>query len=152
MPNNGDCTNSCQDRTKSGTVNDNVNVEYACGIMTAVKTAVLEEKIDSVQSLFDSVGINQKLFEMAYKCINNTTHIVLKRQLNEVWVNQYNKFGLQCWNANMDIQYVTDAYACIVYIISYISKSEREMGLLLANAQRESTTQGNVDAKQALKK
>ena len=120
--------------------------------MTAVKTAILEEKIDSVQSLFDSDGINQKLFEMAYKCINNTTHIVLKRQLNEVWVNQYNKFGLQCWNANMDIQYVTDAYACIVYIISYISKSERKMGLLLANAQRESTTQGNVDAKQALKK
>uniref|UniRef100_A0A9J8C4U4 ATP-dependent DNA helicase n=1 Tax=Cyprinus carpio carpio TaxID=630221 RepID=A0A9J8C4U4_CYPCA len=52
----------------------------------------------------------------------------------------------------MDIQYVTDAYACIVYIISYISKSEREMGLLLANAQRESATQGNVDARQALRK
>ncbi|MGL5904564.1 MAG: hypothetical protein ACRCZO_17910, partial [Cetobacterium sp.] len=117
-----------------------------------VKKAVLEEKVHSVESLFASVGINQDLFEMAYKCINNTTHIVLKRQLNEVWVNQYNKFGLQCWNANMDIQYVTDAYACIVYIISYISKSEREMGLLLANAQRESTTQGNVDAKQALRK
>ena len=37
----------------------------------------------------------------------------------------------------MDIQYVVDAYACIVYIISYISKAEREMGMLLGNAQRE---------------
>ncbi len=39
---------------------------------------------------------------------------------------------LEC---NLDIQYVVDAYACVVYIISYISKSEREIGLLLSNAQ-----------------
>ncbi|XP_073688497.1 uncharacterized protein [Garra rufa] len=142
----------CQSESKSSNVNDNKLVEYARGIMTKVKKAVSEEQFNSLESLFNSVGINQELFEMAYRCTNNNTHIVLKRQLDEVWVNQYNKFSLKCWNANMDIQYVTDAYACIVYIISYISKSEREMGLLLANAQRESANQGNVDARQALRK
>lgn len=52
----------------------------------------------------------------------------------------------------MDIQYVVDAFACVVYIISYISKAEREMGLLLGNAQREVSKDKNLDAKSALKK
>lgn len=52
----------------------------------------------------------------------------------------------------MDIRYVVDAYACVVYIISYISKAEREMGLLLGNAQREVSKDKNLDAKSALKK
>ena len=52
----------------------------------------------------------------------------------------------------MDIQYVVDAYACVVYIISYISKAEKEMGLLLGNAQREASKEGNVSAKDAMKR
>lgn len=44
-----------------------------------------------------------------------------------------------------------DAYVCVVYIISYISKAEREIGLLLTNAQREAAKDGNVSAKEALK-
>lgn len=75
---------------------------------------------------------------------------MLKRQVNEVWVNQYSKPLLKCWNSNLDIQYVVDAYACVVYIISYISKAEREMGLLLGSAQREAHKEGNISAKDAL--
>lgn len=47
---------------------------------------------------------------------------------------------------------MVDAYACAVYVISYISKAEKEIGLLLQNAQREATKQSNVNAKEALKK
>ena len=50
----------------------------------------------------------------------------------------------------MDIQYIVDAYSCVVYIISYISKAEREMGLLLDKAQKEGH-KGNLDAKAAFK-
>lgn len=120
--------------------------------MAKVKTALSDDtvKYDSVNQLFDSVCLNQDTFEAAYKCMGKNTH-VLKRQVDEIWVNQYNKSLFKCWNANLDIQYVVDAYACIVYIISYISKAEREIGLLLGNAQKEASTQGNVDAKEALK-
>ena len=37
----------------------------------------------------------------------------------------------------MDIQYVCNAFACVVYI-SYISKAEQDMGLLLQHTQNES--------------
>lgn len=51
----------------------------------------------------------------------------------------------------MDIQYVLDPFSCIVYIVSYISKSEREMGMLLKQTNFEAY-EGNLDAKQTLKK
>ncbi|XP_077364609.1 uncharacterized protein LOC144009028 isoform X1 [Festucalex cinctus] len=125
----------------------------AAEIMTAVKTALSDKNasFDSVEHLFESLGINQETFEDAYQRFSRNTHVVLKRDVKAVWVNPYNKSLLKCWNANMDIQYVIDAYACIVYIISYISKSEREMGLLLRNAQSEAAKDGNVSAKAALK-
>ncbi|XP_072554803.1 uncharacterized protein [Paramormyrops kingsleyae] len=127
--------------------------EVADAIMKKVKDAVLnpEANYDSVDSLFSTIGISQDIFEAAYSRITKKTTIVLKRRPCEVWVNQYNRDLLHCWNANMDIQFVVDAYSCIVYIISYISKAEREMGLLLANAQKEASQQGNLDAKEALR-
>lgn len=65
--------------------------------------------------------------------------MVLKHQADEVWINQYSRALLKCWNANIDIQYVVDAYTCVVYIILYISKAEKEIGLLLQNAQHEAS-------------
>ena len=99
-----------------------------------------------------------KLVNVTYqefkKCLidtakRNTVH--LKRNIADTWVNNYNRDLSLAWNANLDIQYVTDAYACVAYILSYISKAETEMGDLLQNAQQEAND-GNIDAASALKK
>lgn len=91
--------------------------------MTKIKEALSEENCSfaSVEHLFESVGIYQAVFEAVYKHCGGgrNTYEVLKRQVNEVWINQYSKPLLKCWNANLDIQYVVDAYACVVYTISY---------------------------------
>lgn len=79
----------------------------------------------------------------------NTVH--LERDLGDVWINNYNEHLSRSWNANTDIQYVTDAYACVAYILSYISKAEMEMGDLLKNAQKEAYD-GNTDAADAMRK
>jgi len=76
---------------------------------------------------------------------------MLRRKPSDIWINQYNPDLLKCWNANMDIQYITDAYSCVMYIISYISKAEREMGVVLENVRKEAA-EGNCDAQQAMKK
>ncbi|XP_030284360.1 uncharacterized protein LOC115588118 [Sparus aurata] len=127
--------------------------EIAVNIMTKIKEALSDDNasFDSVEELFGHLGLNQSRFEAAYNRVARKTHVVLKRQANEVWINQYSKPLLKCWNANIDIQYVVDAYACVVYIISYISKAEKEMGLLLGNARREAAKEGNSSAKDALK-
>ncbi|XP_073681626.1 uncharacterized protein [Garra rufa] len=136
-----------------GQSNFKMKKEQAGKILSGIKKTLSDDNCnyDSVECLFKHLGINQASFEVAYNSFSQNTQIVLKREVNEVWVNQYSKPLLKCWNANLDIQYVVDAYACVVYIIAYISKSEREMGLLLGNAQREACKERNISAKDALK-
>ncbi|XP_067660106.1 uncharacterized protein, partial [Haliotis asinina] len=107
---------------------------------------------DSTESLFEAIDLTQEDVENACAALGKRTSLVLQRRPNDVWINQYNPALLKCWNANMDIQYVIDAYSCVVYIISYISKAEREMGLLLAQTEKEARSEDNINAKLALKK
>lgn len=68
---------------------------------------------------------------------SSKTAIILKRNPSESFVN-YNPDSLSIWKANMDIQFVTDPWACAMYILSYISKGKREMGRLLKETAKES--------------
>lgn len=45
---------------------------------------------------------------------------------------------LNCWQANIDVQFVLDAYSCASYIVSYISKGQRGMSNLMQRATQES--------------
>ena len=44
------------------------------------------------------------------------------------------------WQANMDIQFVLDAYSCVMYVASYIMKTERSMAKLLKRVVAEQTS------------
>ncbi|KAK3107011.1 hypothetical protein FSP39_004940 [Pinctada imbricata] len=69
---------------------------------------------------------------------------------SDVGVNMYNKNVLQAWNANIDLQFVLDPYACAMYIVSYISKSQRGMSALMDRACKEAR-QGNMDIKKQVR-
>ena len=69
--------------------------------------------------------------------------VILKRKPSEQSVNYYSPAVLKAWEANMDIQYVVNAYACVMYIASYVLKAEKGMGELLKQAARE-MEQGNT--------
>lgn len=62
---------------------------------------------------------------------------VLKRQPSERWINYYNPKILQTWGANMDLQFITDPYFCIMFMTSYLTKSERAMSELLKKVAEE---------------
>lgn len=131
----------------------NVNKAYAKDILVAVwdKIQNQDEQILTTEKLFDDLALTQELYEQAHNMLSSKRSIILKRSPNEVWTNQYNRCLLKSWDANMDIQFVLDAFSCIVYIVSYISKSEREMGMLLKQTKLEAE-EGNYDARQTMKK
>ena len=52
----------------------------------------------------------------------------------------YNPSVMLAWQANMDTQFVLNAYACIMYVASYIMKTERSMGELLKRVAAEART------------
>ncbi|XP_062588390.1 uncharacterized protein LOC134250047 [Saccostrea cucullata] len=131
----------------------NVNKAFAKEILLSVWDKIQNdgERIQTTQELFDDLSLTQELYEDAYNMLSTKRSVVLERCPNEVWTNQYNRCLLKSWDANMDIQFVLDPFSCIVYIISYISKSEREMGMLLKQTKLEAE-EGNHDARQTMKK
>ncbi|XP_061170933.1 uncharacterized protein LOC133180419 [Saccostrea echinata] len=105
----------------------------------------------TTEEIFSNINLSQDLYEKAHRVLASKTLTVLKRNPTEMWTNQYNPCLLKSWDANMDIQYVLDPFSCIVYIISYISKSEREMGMLLKQTQLEAA-EGNLSAHDTIKR
>ena len=95
---------------------------------------------------------NLKEFQDAMKVVAKKPSVVLKRDKGDIYVNNYNPEVLRAWNANIDIQYVLDPYSCIMYIISYIAKSESELGAVLKQAREDMIKDGqNVNEAKSLK-
>ena len=71
------------------------------------------------------------IFEIDYNkalCVSlKGKSIVYRRQPQEVNINSYNPVVSKAWQAKMDLQFDCNLYACIHYIISYVTKDEREM-------------------------
>ena len=78
-----------------------------------------------------------KLPEEEYiKCIRstlNSTKVFLETKPENIRLNLYNENVLKGWQANVDIQFILDPYACAtcMYIVSYISKSQRGLSALM---------------------
>jgi hypothetical protein len=68
---------------------------------------------------------------------NARSNVVLKRSPQAQNINNYNPHLLKAWRANMDIQYILDPYACIMYVTSYLCKAEKNMSELLRKVSRE---------------
>ena len=96
-------------------------------------------------------NLNIAQHQTLHSIITKHLCIIYKRNIDDLWINPYNKTLLLTWNANMDIQPVLDVYSCIMYIVSYISKGEKEMGDLLRNVQSEARP-GHMGPLQELRK
>ena len=77
----------------------------------------------------------------ALEVSNKGSVVLLKREPSECMVNNYNGPVMLAWQANMDLQYVLNAYACIMYVASYIMKTDRAMDVLLKHVASEARTE-----------
>ena len=88
---------------------------------------------------------------LAIRSSLKSTMIFLKRTPSEIRVNAYNPALIKAWRANMDIQFVTNVYACAVYIASYVTKSQRGMSELLRKAADEAVLNDGNSIRQQLR-
>ncbi|CAF0887188.1 unnamed protein product [Rotaria sp. Silwood1] len=96
------------------------------------------------------VGWSYDEYERALENILPADTVVLKRAPEDRWVNNYNEKCILNWNANMDIQYVMNAYACGKYMLSYICKAEKEMSDILKNVHQEAKEK-NISIQEEMK-
>ena len=108
-------------------------VKSSTEILNKVRDALEGECSDrsTVQELLHQVNISEIDYNKALRVNLKGKSIVYRRQPQEVTINSYNPVVLKAWQANMDLQFVCNPYACIHYIISYVTKDEREMGQAL---------------------
>ena len=96
------------------------------------------------EDFLKKLQLTQESYLLAIRYTLKRDTLFLKRLPSEIRINSYNTHFLQAWQANMDIQYVLDPYACATYILSYITKGQRGMSRLLEKATEEARA-GNED-------
>ena len=104
----------------------------------------------SFDDLLAKLDVSEEDYNLAIRAPLVTATMFLKRNPNELRINNYNKSCLLAWRANMDIQYVLDVYACAMYVVSYISKAQRGLSELLRVACEEAKN-GNSCVKQQVR-
>ena len=110
-----------------------------------------EGKDVTFEKLLDSLSVSEKTYILAIRPHLNCRTIFLRRRPNELRVNNYNPACLSAWRANMDVQFILDAYACAMYIVSYISKAQKGMSELALRKACAGAKDGNSNIKQQVR-
>ena len=103
----------------------------------------------SLDQLLQKANVSKNEYKAALKTTRTGKQIILKRNPDERAINQYNPSLLKIWKANMDLQFITDAYACVMYVTTYMMKTELSMSEMLKKVSEESQ---NEDVRSQLKK
>ena len=102
----------------------------------------------SLESILSLAQIDETQYIAALKTAQRRVTVIMKRDPAETTINNYNPHILKALQANMDIQYITNIWACIAYLTSYMCKPERTMSELMRKASKEAQ---NKNIRQALK-
>jgi hypothetical protein len=105
----------------------------------------------SFEDILSKLNISESLYILAIRSSLKRVQIFVKRSSLEVALNLYNKKILSLFEANMDIQYITEEYGLAAYIINYISKIDSGLSKLLRDAASDATN-GNMSIKEKFRK
>ena len=105
----------------------------------------------SFEEFLIKINLTKEEYMKFLKISKSGKVLVLKRNLKERFVNNYNAEMILAWNANMDIQLAIDPYAIISYIVSYVSKDESGVTKFLQEALKMNTSADLQEKLKALK-
>ena len=120
-----------------------VNPTESMELLTKVRKVLADNPNDdlSLDQLLTKADVSLDQYVSALEVSTKGSTVILKRKPNECNINNYNAPVMLCWQANIDIQYVLNTYACVMYVASYIMKTEKAMGELLKRVAAEAATE-----------
>jgi hypothetical protein len=83
------------------------------------------------EQLLTENNLNYEEYILSIRSSITKDTIFLKRNSDEIYLNCYNLEILRHHQANMDIQFILDPYACASYVVNYINKSHNGTGKLM---------------------
>ena len=87
--------------------------------------------IHSYQEFVDSLKMSDDQYLTAIRFVLHRPTVFLKRLPCEIMINNYNPLALCLWRANMDLQYVVNAYAAASYATCYMTKTDHTTSVLM---------------------
>ena len=108
--------------------------------------AGLEARIRMMCKLLD-IEYREYINALSFGHVGYST--VLRRDLDEVYVNPYNKEYLRAWDGNMDLQFVLDHFAVSTYVVDYIGKDDTVVAKKIREALKDDK---NLDLRQKMRK
>ena len=94
--------------------------------------------IISLEEVLEQAEVTIEEYMEASEVSGKANVMVLEREPSECYINNFNGPVMLAWQANMDLQYVLNAYACVMH---YIMKTDRAMGELLKRVTAEARTE-----------
>ena len=91
----------------------------ALAVLRKVQKLLAEADSDlSLNESFDKSEVTENDYINALQMSSKGNVVLLKRETNECCINNYNVSVMLAWQANMDIQFILNAYACVMYVAS----------------------------------
>ena len=81
--------------------------------------------------------IRMAIYHYALSICENGTKAILKRDVDEIFVNNYNPHWMEAWNGNMDLQLCLDYFSIITYMTDYVTKPEKKTTEILKSVQKQ---------------
>ena len=78
--------------------------------------------------------VEYKDYVDALQWSNRGVSVVYARDIDELYINNYNEEWMRAWNGNLDIQPCLDYYAVSTYITDYYAKSDTALMEALQSA------------------
>jgi hypothetical protein len=91
----------------------------------------------SLKDFLKKLRINYNEYLLAISTSIKHATVFLKRTSWEIMMNQYQDVTFKRWRGNMDIQLITDAYGCAIYVTTYMVKTNAQTSRILRQVLRE---------------
>ena len=82
----------------------------------------------SIEQVLQSLELNIETYLQSLKVSQCGTSVILKQNVQDVFVNACNSDILSLWGGNMDLQIVTDEITAVMYLCNYLTKGKKAMG------------------------
>ena len=116
----------------------NVKLKNTKAILEKVKKALIdltdEEDNISLADFLRNIDVGYEDYKAALKISEKGEVVILKRKVDERFVNNYNPCFAKAWNGNSDLQFCMDMHAIVTYITDYFSKEDRGLTKMLKQA------------------
>ena len=104
-----------------------------------------KKRLERIELLLKEASVTMEDYKTALQSKQSGYSIILARDVDEIFINNYNVEWLRAWNANLDVQICLDFHAVVTYITDYYSKCETELVKLIKVALEKSDGTDNKE-------